>query len=291
MMKHVIAILLIITLSGCFGPATLDTTSRESIQTSTEKLKVALPTEKQKTFSKAIRYFAVGGESGARALLKSAFGNKDSTTNPDEAFLNNLNVLSGKTADEILTLYGAKLATAKAAQAEREEVSKLSKKASKFIASNKFQEALTIYQGMSNLQSGIEPAKKGIKSTEEAMQSFTEKVNYIAKIDIIEFNTTRIDTYLGKALPAVRIGLKNNGERDLDKIKVTVFFQDSKGNNIHEKDFFPVLVSKYSNKKPLKAGYVYEMKKDQYNIVESPLSSWEEGKATIKIIDVEFSNK
>ena len=51
------------------------------------------------------------------------------------------------------------------------------------------------------------------------------------KVEITEFLAQRIDTYLKKDIPAVRISLKNKGDRSLDKVKVVVYFKDKDGNN------------------------------------------------------------
>jgi len=88
------------------------------------------------------------------------------------------------------------------------------------------------------------------------MNEFTEKMNYLDKVLITEFSAKRINTYSKKSVPAVRISLKNNGDRSLDKVKVVVYFQDRNGNTIFEEDYHPVLVSKYSfgsDNKPLKS--------------------------------------
>src|SRR5690606_20317808 len=103
----------------------------------------------------------------------------------------------------------------------------------------------------------------------------------------------RIDTYSDKGVPAIRISLKNNGNRSLDEVRVTVYFQDVNGKTIYEESFSPVLVSKFSfdNNQPLKAGYIREMEQGKYYVVKSPLSQWDEGKATVKITDIKFTEE
>ena len=78
----------------------------------------------------------------------------------------------------------------------------------------------------------------------------------------------------------------------MDMVKVTVYFKDKDGNLIFEEDFHPVSVSEYSYgaaNKPLKPGYVRELKKGEYYTVESQLSEWAEGKAVAKVVDIKFS--
>lgn len=289
-MNKLTPFLLVAILSGCFGPATLDTTNKETVKNSVEKLKMELPEDKKEDLSKAIAYFTMGGESGIRSMMKSAFSNEDPQYDNEDIFITNIKILDGKTADEILSLHTQSQEKARADRKERLKVSKLKEEAEALLQSNKFQEALDKYNAMSLTKSGVDASEEGMAKTNIAIKEFAKKAEYIEQIEITEFTTTRIDTYTEKGVPAVRIGLKNKGDKSLDQIKVTVFFKDSDGNNIHEKDFSPILVSKYSNKKPLKPGYVHEMKKDNYLTVKSPLSDWEEGSAEIKIVDIKFTD-
>ena len=178
------------------------------------------------------------------------------------------------------------------AEAEREDVRKLTMEAQGLLKGKKFEEALSKYRAMSKLASGVEAAEIGIKTTTEAMRLFTQKMNYMDKIEITEFIAKRIDTYSKKGVPAVSFSIKNKGDRSLDKVKIIVYFQDRNGNTIFEEDYFPVLVSDYSlgrDNKPLKPGYVKEMEKDRFYTLKSPLTEWQEGKAVVKIVDIEFT--
>src|SRR5690554_7982235 len=99
---------------------------------------------------------------------------------------------------------------------------------------------------MSEIPSGVEESKDGIEKTTKEMEAFIEKVEFIKKIEITEFETKRISTILKENVPAVRVSLKNNGNRSLDKVEVIVYFKDEAGNTIYEENFHPVLVSSYS---------------------------------------------
>lgn len=283
-------LLLVIFLTGCFGPSTLDTTNKDTIKSTIEKINESLPINKKEQLSKAISYYSLGGSKGVATMLKNAFNNKRSANTTDALFIENLHPLHGKTADEILALYKKQLTADKIEKEERSKVRKLSEEAETFLTSNKFKEALSKYKDMSLLKSGIKASEEGIAKINLQIKSFEEKANYIEKIKVTEFISTRIDTYTKKGVAAVRIGLKNTGIRSLDKVKVTVYFQDKNGNNIYEQDFNPVLVSKYTREKPLKPGYSYEMEKNNYKIIKAPLTDWSEGKATMKIVDISFSN-
>ena len=287
-MQKILPIILATILSGCFGPATLDTTNQATIKSTIEKMSSSLPSKEKDELSKAITYYSLDGSNGVANIFKNAINKKETS---ESVFVENLQVLHGKTSDEIMTLYKRKLTKDQAKKAERAKVLALIKEAEKLLSSNKFQEAINKYKDISLLESGVEEAEKGIDKANSKMKEFTEKTNYISKIKVTEFISTRIDTYTKKNMAAVRMGFKNTGDRSLDKIKVTVFFQDKEGKNIHEEDYTPVLVSKYGRGKPLKPGYSYEMEENTYKTTKSPLSEWEKGKATIKSIDIEFSDE
>lgn len=295
-MKKIILTCLVLLLSGCFGPAKFDSSSEASIKESTKKIVESLREENREEFQKALVYFSIGGEDGLKAMMGAAFAGKSLGVANQAMFAANLNTIHGLTGEEILKKYHSSLEKDRIKrekeEAERKKVTNLKKDAQELLDSNKFEEALSKYKELSEISSGIEAAEIGIENTTKAMEEFTEKMSYINKVEITEFVAQRIDTYLKKDVPAVRISLKNRGDRSLDKVKVVVYFKDKDGNTIFEEDYHPVFVSKYSfsgDNKPLKPGYVKEMEKGKYYTLESALSDWQEGKATAKVVDIEFT--
>lgn len=295
-MKKIVLTCLVLLLSGCFGPAKFDSSSDASIKESTKKIVESLPETNREEFQKALMYFSIGGEGGLKAMMGAAFAGKSSDATNEAMLAANLKAIDGLTGEQILEKYRSSLEQDRIKrekeEAERQKVTSLKKEAQELLDSNKFEEALSKYKALSEISSGVEAAEAGIEKTTEAMKEFTEKMNYMDKVEITEFLAKRIDTYLKKEIPAVRISLKNKGDRSLDKVKVVVYFKDKAGNTIFEEDFHPVLVSKYSfsgDNKPLKPGYVKEMEKDKYYTLESALSDWQEGKAIAKVVDIEFT--
>lgn len=295
-MKNIILACLVLVLSGCFGPAKFDSSSEASIQESTKKIAESLPETNREEFQKALMYFSIGGEGGLKAMMGALFAGKPANVTNEAVLTANLKEIDGLTGEEILEKYRSSLEQDRIKrekeQAERQKVTSLKKEAQALLDSNKFEEAISKYKALSEISSGVEAAEVGIEKTTKAMEEFTEKMNYMDKVEITEFLTQRIDTYVKKDIPAVRISLKNKGDRSLDKVKVVVYFKDKGGNTIFEEDFHPVLVSKYSfsgDNKPLKPGYVKEMEKGKYYTLESALSDWQEGKATAKVVDIEFT--
>ena len=196
------------------------------------------------------------------------------------------------TGGEILKKYQQEKAEIEQAEAEREQINILKAEAEALVEQQDFQAALDKYKQLSSIPNGVESAQVGMLNTKNQMAEFTEKMNYMDSIAITEFVATRIDTYNKKGVPAVRIALKNNGDKSLDWVRVTVYFQDSDNKTIYEQTFAPVSVSKYNFSRkndPLKPGYVREMESGKYFIVESPLSEWKQGNAFAKISDIEFT--
>jgi len=295
-MKNFILIGLVLILAGCFGPAKFDSSSEDSIKKSTQKIVESLPEESRDEFQKALMYFSIGGESGLKTMMGAAFAGKSSDVTNEAILTVNLKAIDGLTGEQILEKYRQSLEQDQIKRekedAERKKISSLKDEAKKLLDSNKFAEALSKYKAMSEISSGVEAAEVGIEKTTKAMEEFTEKMNYMDKIEVTEFISKRIDTYAEKDIPAVRISLKNNGDRSLDKVKVIVYFKDKDGNTIFEDDYYPVLVSKYSfsgDNKPLKPGYVKEMEKGKYYTLKSALSEWQESKAVAKVVDIEFT--
>ena len=100
------------------------------------------------------------------------------------------------------------------------------------------------------------------------------------------------ESLLEGKVAGVLFKIKNDGDRSLDKIEVTVYFKDSNGVTIAEEDYNPVFVSEYNftgDDKPLKPGYIWQMPKDKFYPAKQVPSEWKEGSIDILITDIEFS--
>ena len=295
-MKKLLALSLIVLLTGCFGPEKFDASSEATIKESTQKIVSALPEAKRDEFTKALMYFTMGGSDGIESMVGAFFSGKSTKVSNEVSMTVNLQKINGLNGEQILEKYKENLEEDRIKRekkdAEQKKVKALKNEAQELLDSNKFKEAIAKYKALSEITSGLEAAETGIEKTTKAMNEFTEKMNYLDKVLITEFSAKRINTYSKKSVPAVRISLKNNGDRSLDKVKVVVYFQDRNGNTIFEEDYHPVLVSKYSfgsDNKPLKSGYVKEMEKGKYYTLDLTLTDWVEGKSVAKVVDVEFS--
>lgn len=295
-MKKIVALSLLVFLSGCFGPEKFDATNEETIKESSQEIMQELSSREKKEFQKALMYFSIGGKSGIASIMEKAFSGDVVGMSNEAQFNLNLQVIDGLTGDEIISKHQAEIKRDQIIDEKRREeerkVTALKKEAEQLLEDKNFKEALKKYEEMNQVPAGVAYAKAGIENVEEEMHDFIEKNNYMDKVVITEFEAKRIDTYSEKNVPAIRLSLKNEGSKSLDRVKIVVYFQNEKGITIFEEEYNPVLVSKYSYggaNKPLKAGYVKEMGKGKYYTLDTPLTDWAEGKAVAQVIDIEFS--
>lgn len=300
MSRFLLSLFFIFGCAGCFGAPVFDASTEKSIKDSFHSMSQGLPDKKKEKLNNALMYYMFGGLEGFDSLLKNAFnGGEDKT----ELFVSvNLQSIHNLTADEILAKHDEDLKRIKQLQLkseaeiakfikERNEVTKLIEKAEKLLEDKQFEESISIYKKLSELPYGYNDGLVGIEKAKNEMKIHSEKMDYIENIEITEFKASRVDTYSNEGIPAFRVSLKNKGNRSLDKVKVIVYFYDSNGNVIYEEDYHPILVTKYSSSsKPLKPGYVSEMPVNRYYTLDSTLTDWDESKATIEIVDIEFSN-
>jgi hypothetical protein len=90
----------------------------------------------------------------------------------------------------------------------------------------------------------------------------------------------------------VEFKIKNNGAETLSEVDVTVYFKDGKGNTIAEESYYPVLVGRlFSDSKPLKPNYIWQMERGKFYSAKSVPSEWKEGAAEIRITDLQFEGE
>ena len=159
--------------------------------------------------------------------------------------------------------------------------------------SKKLHGALNKYEKVLELDSEMVEAKKGIEETKKEIKSFDEKQAYTKNVVLYDLVARYYDTYLEKNVPGVEFKLKNKGNRTLKKVRVTVYFKNASGTIIFEKDYHPVLVTKYSfgrDNKPLKPNYIWQMESGRVYKADSVPDEWKEGAVSAKITDIEFAD-
>lgn len=157
--------------------------------------------------------------------------------------------------------------------------------------SKKLHGAVEKYKQILELDSEMVDAKEGLEETKNEIESFEKKQAYIKNVELYGLKAKYYTTYLEEKVPGVEFKLKNKGDRSLKEVEVTVYFKDLNGTIIAEKDYHPVLVTKYSfsgDNKPLKPNYVWQMERGKFYKADSVPSEWKEGSVSAKITNIEF---
>ncbi|MBS61782.1 hypothetical protein [Salinisphaera sp.] len=148
----------------------------------------------------------------------------------------------------------------------------------------------------SKRHSGKEAADRkqdAIEADKSVNEENQKKSKYAAEfLDLYDFSAEYRDSMLDGKVPGVLFKIKNNGDRTLSRVEVTVYFSDAQGNVIAEEDYTPVLVSDYSfsgDNKPLKPGYIWQMERGKFYSAKNVPSEWQDGSAKAAITNIEFA--
>ena len=116
------------------------------------------------------------------------------------------------------------------------------------------------------------------------------KERYISnEVEVYDVSAKYQDSMLDGRVPGVDFKIRNNGDRSLDTVEVTVKFYNAEGNAIAEEQYYPVLVTSYDNDPPLRPNYIWQQERGRFYAAKSVPDEWEAGKVSAKITDVEFS--
>jgi len=172
----------------------------------------------------------------------------------------------------------------------RKKVDEAMKKAKQFEKEKKLYAAKEKYQEALKLDSKAVEASRNVKELDKEIRGFEEKQEYISKVKLYAFEARYYKTYLDARVPGVEFKLKNEGDKTLTEVEVTVYFKDASGNVIAEEDYHPVLVSDFSfrDNKLLKPNYIWQMEQGKFYQAKSVPSEWQEGNAVAKITTIEF---
>lgn len=171
------------------------------------------------------------------------------------------------------------------------KINSLLAEAEELKESKKLHGAVEKYEKVLELDSEMVEAKEGLEETKEEINEFEKKQDYIKNVELYELTARYFSTYSDEKVPGVQFKLKNNGDKTLNEVEVTVYFKDADGTIIAEEDYHPVLVTEYSygDNKPLKPNYIWQMERGKFYKADSVPSEWKEGAASAKITDIEFS--
>lgn len=132
-------------------------------------------------------------------------------------------------------------------------------------------------------------AEEDVESDEQESRDAEER-DYVRTMRLVLYDITadHMDSVFGEQTPGVLFKLRNNGDRSIDLVKVTMYFKDAAGKTIAEEDFYPVDVS--NGDKPLKPGYIWQMERDRFYHASSVPTEWHEGSVVAKIAELHFSD-
>lgn len=129
----------------------------------------------------------------------------------------------------------------------------------------------------------------GAPLTDEPLDAVDHAENAYMKYSVLlyELSVKRSRPARDARWVEVSFKLKNDGDRSLDRVVVTVYFHDVAGRAIAEEKFYPLLVggSLFGDPRPLKPGYIWDEKDFDAQVP----SEWKEGAVEAKITDISFS--
>ena len=184
----------------------------------------------------------------------------------------------------------------KKAELERKKAEKISQlllEAKQLRKDKKLSNAVSKYKEILVLNGKMVEAKEAIQETKKEINAIKEKQKYLKKIKLYDLKAKMYSSYLDGKIPGVEFKIKNNGNRTLKEVEVTIYFKNSKGTVIAEEQYYPVLITKYSyrkNNKPLKPNYIWQQEKGHFYAADSVPSEWKIGSVSANITNIEFAN-
>ena len=115
----------------------------------------------------------------------------------------------------------------------------------------------------------------------------TPESEYINQyLEIVNYNVGIKNGYRGKVPGVSDISIKNNGDRNLSELMVTVYFQDESGKNIAEDSF--LIIGGFWGGDTLKANYSWKMENDKFFEFKNLASEVDILRNSIKITEIKF---
>jgi len=173
-------------------------------------------------------------------------------------------------------------------KARREKIEELMGEAREMRRDDRFAQAIELYSEVLAEDESNSEAITNLREAQEELAEHEEKLAYSANVRIYDFEAKRIDRWADNAVPAVRFTIKNEGNRTLERVEATVYFEDANGQTIFEKTYSPVLPGSDTLLKP---NYIVGVPadRDKHYFIEELGHEWKEGAAYAVITDLEFA--
>ena len=126
-----------------------------------------------------------------------------------------------------------------------------------------------------------------LSEPKEKTANLTEEEQYIR--DYIELNDYKVSMckgYNGTHPGLSDISVKNNGEKDVSELTITVYFQDEQGKNIAEDSF--LVIGGLFGGDTLKANYSWKMENDKFYEIKNLADEVDISRYTVEITEIEF---
>ena len=270
-----------VVLTGC-SPK-LDTSSKAAYEESMQNIGKNLDQAQKEQFVKIIMFYSLNKRPD-QIFQFAASGNHEAVA------LVNLSELNGLTYDEILEKYKVDFAKFEAIILKERTEKEFSEVLNNKLKSHEFEEAYKMISSANKEILDAEFINKLKQSVDVSKKAYDEKREYFKRILVYNFVAERIDTYLEKNVPAIAYSIKNLGDKTVTDLTVKVFYRDSKGNVLLEKNYYPVYKKSFESetRAALKPGYIREPKKGYYNTLDQTLADWAPENTTLVIEDIEF---
>lgn len=159
----------------------------------------------------------------------------------------------------------------------------VSEEATQLEKNNRYEEAKIKYHEALSLDKNNKTIQEKISELDVKIEEYKSKKDYFDKIEVRDI---QIDT--GHIFSNINVlgEIKNNGDKTLKEVEITIYCLDENDKAVYEKIQYPILDSEYSSinvRAPLKPNY---SRKFDYNLDEAP-SDWSK-KVMIKVTNIEF---
>ena len=178
-------------------------------------------------------------------------------------------------------------------KAQEERIAKLLADARELRKSSSgLEAAIEKYNEVLELDSDMAIAIHGIKDTERDINERVAKQEYIKNVALYDLEAKFYTTFSNTNVPGVKFKLKNNGDKLLREVEVTVYFKDAEGMVIAEERYRPVLAMKKSysgDQVILKKNYIWQMEEGNFYKAEGVPTVWQEGAVEAKVTNIKLA--
>ena len=178
-------------------------------------------------------------------------------------------------------------------KAREERISSLLAEARELRKSDSTLEAaIEKYKEVLELDSNMIIAIHGIKDTEQEIREYEQKQAYIKNVSLYDLESKFYTTFSNTRVPGVKFKIKNNGDRLLREVEVTVYFKNASGTVIAEERYRPVLAMKKSysgDQVILKKNYIWQMEEGNFYKADAVPTEWKEGAVEAKVTNIKFA--